>query len=81
MEIFDSGSWLFFSFKDTKNSKMLAIAKFVDGLFTTYRTSFSSVFGSVATTADADLTMGGATYTKEDVLGKGLYNRGADTST
>lgn len=25
--------------------------------------------------------MGGATYTKEDVLGKGLYNKGADTLT
>lgn len=60
---------------------MLAFARFVDRLFTIYRTSFSSVFGSVATIADADLTMGDATYTKEDVLGKGLYNKGADTLT
>lgn len=44
--------------------------------------SVESNFGSVATIADdADLTMGGAMYTREDVLGKGLYNRGADTLT
>lgn len=50
-------------------------------LYTVYWISFSSDFGSVATRADADLTMGGATYTKEAVLGRGLYSKGADTLT
>lgn len=36
----------------------------------------------MATTADADFTIGGATYTKEDdVLGNGLYDIGDDTLT
>lgn len=48
---------------------------------TIYWISFSADFDSVATIADADLTTGGATYTKEDVLGRGLYNIGADTLT
>jgi len=60
---------------------MIVITKFGSILFTIYRASFSGVFGSIATIADADLTMGGATYIKEDIFGKGLYNRGAVTLT
>lgn len=50
-------------------------------LLTVYRTSVFNVFGSVATIADADLTMAGATYRGEDVFGKDSYNRGDDTLT
>lgn len=46
-----------------------------------YWTSFPKDSGSVATKAEADLIIGDAMYTREDVFGKDLNNRGADTLT